>query len=111
MLIKLEFNQGVPVSGQGTVVWNIPTPAEGCAEGSKGAYAGMVVLLSTSPVSAAEIPQDGTVYTADPTADFDLHAGHRIGDALVVGAFYECEERSRGELLSTSFVISGEKFL
>ena len=105
--IRLEFKKGVPVSGQGTVVWNIPTPAQGCESGSSGEYAGMVILLSTQPVTGKEIPQDGKVYIADPTADTNLHVGDKIGNALVVGAFYECEEKARDEELTTTFVISG----
>ncbi len=105
-LIKLEFKKGVPLNGQGTVEWNIPHPAAGCDSGMGGVYAGIVILLSTEPMTAENIPQDGKVYIADPTGDFNLHTGDKIGNALVVGAIYECEEKNRGELLTTSFVVS-----
>ena len=104
--IKLAFKQGVPVTGQGTIEWNIPTPAHGCASGEDGVYAGIVLLLSTEPLTADNIPQDGTVYVGDPTADFDLSTADRIGGALVVAAVYECEQKGAGEELTTSVVIS-----
>jgi len=104
--ITLSFKQGVPNSSQGTVEWNIPTPAAGCTNGSIGAYSGMVILLSTEPLNSSNIPQDGTVYVADPTADFDLHAGDKINNAIVIGAIYECETKNQGGTLTTSLVIS-----
>lgn len=105
--ITLSFSPGDPSSGQGTVRWNIPTPALGCNSESNGAYCGMVVLLSTTALSADHIPQDGTFYVGDPTADTDLHVGDTIAGALVVGAFYEGELKSSDEPLTTSFVING----
>lgn len=104
--IKLTFKQGVPATSQGTIEWNIPAPAHGCASGETGAYAGIIFLLSTEPLDASNIPQDGTVYVADPTADFDLSTADMIGNAIVVGAVYECEQKGRGETLTTSLVIS-----
>ena len=104
--IKLSFKQGVPVTGQGTVEWNIPAPAHGCQSGETGAYAGMVILLSLEPLDASNIPQDGTVYFADPTADFDLSTADRIGGAIVIGAIYECETKAQGGTLTTSFIIN-----
>lgn len=104
--IKLSFKQGVPASGQGTIEWNIPTPAHGCNADAGGVYAGIVLLLSTEPLDATNIPQDGSIYVADPTASFDLSTADRIGNAIVVGAVYECEKKSRGEELTTSIIIS-----
>lgn len=106
--ITLTFSPGLPVTGQGTVQWNIPGPAQGCqvASDGRGAYCGILILLSTTPLTAANIPVDGTFYTNDPTANPDLHVGDSINGALVVGAFYEGEKRSRGEDLSTSLIIS-----
>ncbi len=113
--ITITFDQGAPVSGQGTVTWNIPTPAAGC-EGGDGAYCGMVVLLSRVPLDVGHIPVDGTHYTGDPTANPDLHSGdtiggvlvdgNQVGEALVVGAFYEGEKKARGEELTTTFIVS-----
>ena len=104
--INFEFKQGVPSTGSGTIEWTIPEPAAGCESGHPGAYAGMVILLSKTPVTAKEIPQNGKVYLADPTASFNLHTGDKIGDALVVGAIYECEEKANGGELTTSIVIT-----
>ena len=105
--ITLTFSPGLPVTGQGTVQWNIPAPAQGCqTDDGRGVYCGIVILLSTHPLTAAQVPVDGTFYTNDPTANPDLHVGDSIADALVVGAFYEGEKRSRDEDLSTSLIIS-----
>ena len=104
--ITVSFSPGEPNSGQGTVRWNIPTPALGCNTESDGAYCGMVVLLSTTALTANHIPQDGTFYVADPTADPDKHAGDTIAGALVVGAFYEGELKSQNKPLTTEFVVS-----
>jgi len=106
--IRLTFNQGQPAIGQGTVSWNVPTPALSCSDGTpEGVYSGMLILLSTKPLDASNIPVNGTVYMPDPTADFDLHVGDRIGDALVVGAIYECEKRGTITPFTTSLVIAG----
>lgn len=105
--IVLTFSPGDPQTGQGTVRWNIPAPMLGCASDSPGAYCGMVVLLSTQPLTIDNAPQDGVIYEADPQADPDINVGDRINGALVVGAFYEGEKKSRGEELTTSFVIQG----
>lgn len=103
--IRLTFKQGVPVTGQGTIEWNVPPPAHGCASGDSGVYSGIVLLLSTTPLDMSNIPQDGTVYVGDPTADFDLSTADKIGGALVVGAIYEAEKKGRGETLTTSLVV------
>ena len=109
--ITISFSRGVPATGQGTVNWNIPAPAHGCqTEDGRGAYCGMLVLLREGgPLLPEHIPQDGTYYTADPSADSNIHVGDKIGDALVVGAFYEGETKSKGEELTTSFVVSDLK--
>ncbi len=107
--IKLSFKQGVPATGQGTIEWNIPGPAQGCQSGEDGVYAGMVLLLHTEPMDATNIPQTGVLYTADPTADFDLSTADRIGDALVIGAIYECENKARGEVLTKTIIINDLK--
>lgn len=107
--IHLSFKQGVPVTGQGTIEWNIPAPANGCTSDIEGVYAGIVFLLRTEPLDASNIPQDGIVYLADPTADFDLSTADRIGDAIVVGAVYECEKKNNGEDLTTTLIINDLK--
>lgn len=106
--ITLTFKQGVPSTGFGTAEWNIPGPAQGCgaAEDGRGAYCGMLITISSTPQQTNDAPVDGTFYTNDPTADPDKHVGDRIGNALVVGAFYEGEKRGQGLELTTSLVIS-----
>jgi len=114
--ITLTFAQGLPVTGQGTVTWNIPAPSAGCEAGSDGFYCGMVVLLSRVPLAEQHIPVAGKFYTGDPTANFDTHTGDTIGGtlvsgtlvghALVIGAFYEGDKKSRGEELTTTFIVT-----
>ena len=104
--IKINFKKGVPTTGQATVEWTIPKPAQGCESSDTGAYAGIVILLGTEAMDGSNIPVDGTVYVADPTADTNLSVGDKIGGALVVGAVYECEQKARGETLTTSIVIN-----
>ncbi len=103
--ITVTFSPGEP-EGSGTVRWNIPTPALGCDTETNGAYCGIVILLSKIALSPENIPQDGNLYVGDPTANDELHAGDKIGDALVVGAFYEGEKKSKGETLTTELIIS-----
>lgn len=107
--ITLTFSPGEPQTGQGTVRWNIPAPMLGCASDSLGAYCGMIVLLSEQALTIDNAPEDGVLYEADNNADPDIHVGDRVNGALVVGAFYEGEKKSRGEELTTSFVIQGLK--
>lgn len=102
--ITLSMKQGVPTASSATMKWNIPTPALGCD--NDGVYSGMVILLSTKPLTADHIPQDGNKYIADNTANVDVHAGDTINDALVVGAFYECDKKGAGLPLTTSMVIN-----
>ena len=52
-------------------------------------YNGIVIVLDTVPIVAAQTPVDGKFYVADYTADPDLHLGSKIGTGLVVGAFYD----------------------
>jgi hypothetical protein len=51
-------------------------------------YNGAIVTLASDPTALSKLPVDGSVYTADATADSDLHSGSKIGTAKVVGAFY-----------------------
>lgn len=51
-------------------------------------YNGAIVTLDEQPTSLQKLPSDGSLYTADPTADTNLHAGSKIGSAIVVGALY-----------------------
>ena len=104
--ITLTFKEGIPVSGQGTVQWNVPESAHGCQSPKEGTYCGIVIVVNETPVGVTHIPEDGKVYVADPTADANLHTGDKIGSALVVGAIYEGEKKARGEPLTTELVIS-----
>ena len=106
--ISVKFLPTVPTDSQGTVEWNIPTSIAGCATKASinSSYCGIVVLASKTQVGRANIPQSGTRYDADPTLDDDLHAGDKIGDALVIGAFYEGDKKAKGLDLTTSMVVS-----
>jgi len=87
------------------VSWNIPVSSTGCE--NKGTYCGIVVTLDTVPASASSSPVNGTVYVGDPTGDRNLHAGSKIGTALVIGAFYEDEQKAGNGEFTVSFDISG----
>lgn len=106
--ITIRASYGVPATGQVTINWNVPTPASGCAAGSTGgAYCGMVIVASTQPITKDNYPQDGTYYHDDPTVNADAHVGDSIGNALVVGSFWERETKSTGsENFTTSVVIN-----
>lgn len=84
--ISLNFVKDTPNTA--TLSWNIPSPVFGCDENSR-AYNGVVVTVSTTSVTQAQKPQNGIVYTGDATVSASLHAGDKIGDALVVGTFYD----------------------
>lgn len=84
--ISLNFIKDTPSSA--TLSWNIPSPVFGCDENSR-AYNGIVVTVSSVPVTQAQKPQNGIVYTGDATVSATLHAGDKIGDAYVVGTFYD----------------------
>lgn len=105
--ISVDFLPAQPQSGQGTVRWNIPTPIDGCLTRStaQSAYCGIVVVASLSPLSPENIPVDGTRYEPDPSLNADIHCGDRIGDALVIGAFYEGEQKAAGEDLTTELIV------
>jgi hypothetical protein len=94
--VSVKFERLTPTTGR--VSWNIPAPADGCSADQQ-AYDGIVVVLNTVANKPTDRPVDGNRYTADATGDPDLHAGDKIGDALVVGAFY-------GDKTTTSFDIT-----
>lgn len=106
--IAVDFLPTVPQQSQATVRWNIPSPIAGCADVSHvdNAYSGIVILASETPLTGANIPEDGVRYDADPTLNPELHVGDTIGGALVVGAFYEAEEKARGEALTTEAILN-----
>lgn len=84
--IDLTFTKTTPDTA--TIKWNIPAPAVGCGD-DQGAYNGIVITMDDKSVLNGQRPVNATYYTADPTANTDLHAGDKIGDAFVVGAFYD----------------------
>lgn len=88
--IELTFNKSSPETA--TLTWNIPAPFMGCDD--TGAYNGIVITLDSKSVENPQRPVNGTFYTPDPTASVGLHAGDTIGDALVVGAFYDDDTTS-----------------
>jgi len=106
--ILLEFLPTVPQVNQGTIKWNIPSPADGCASQSSllSAYCGIIIVASRTPLNATNIPTNGVRYTSDPSLDPDLHAGDVIGDALVIGAFYEGDKKANGEDMTTELVVN-----
>lgn len=116
--VQVTFLPGVPNAGQGTITWNIPGPVVESTDangnvvitadptGSTVTYGGIVLVLKDQPVDHHNIPKDGVVYVADPTANVSLFSGDRIGDALVIGAFYESELKSQGKALTTSLVLN-----
>jgi len=93
--ISLKMSYGVPVQGQATVSWNVPMPARGCSAGDFGTYCGMVFVVANHPIGPSNYPQDGVFYHDDPTVDPDKHIGDKIGDALVIGSFWEREAKSK----------------
>lgn len=87
--IALTFTKLSPTTGR--ISWNIPAPAHGCDVNTQ-AYNGIVITVDTVAASKNTTPQNTNTYVADPTFDSNLHAGSRIGTALVVGAFYDDKE-------------------
>lgn len=116
-MINIVFKPNTPNKGQATIEWTIPEPAQGCdTDDERGEYAGIVIVLDNKPIEVTKkdpvnpenfVPliESGKQYTADPTANKDMHAGDKIGDAIVVGAVYEREEKHRGEF-TNSIVIN-----
>lgn len=84
--ISLTFVKDTPETG--LLTWNIPAPVFGCNEDAR-AYNGIVITASRTPVTQAQKPVNGTFYSSDSTVSTQLHAGDSIGDAIVVGAFYD----------------------
>lgn len=75
-------------STTGLIKWTHPLNSSGCDTGNPLAYNGVIVTVDTTPTDPAKFPSNGTIYSADNTANVDLHAGDKLGSALVVGAFY-----------------------
>ena len=106
--ISLEFLTAQPQVGQGTIMWNIPSPIEGCVDqaSKNSAYCGILILASDQPLDTSTIPENGVKYTADPTLDPDIHVGDQINRARVIGAFYEGDKKSAGESMTTSMIVN-----
>lgn len=84
--ISLTFVKETPDTG--LISWNIPTSVFGCDEDAR-AYNGIVITVSSVPVTQEQKPINGTFYSSDATVSPQLHAGDVIGGAIVVGAFYD----------------------
>lgn len=84
--ITLSFVKTSPTTGR--VSWNVPDPTIGCNRDTQ-AYNGIVITFDTVPSSIASTPTNVVVYNGDATTSQTLHAGDKIGSALVVGAFYD----------------------
>lgn len=118
--MTLNWTPGVPNAGQGTISWNIPGPVEESLDangnaivtatptGQKLVYSGIVIVLRIGkPVDETNIPRNGHVYVADPTADPNMFTGDTIGEhGMVIGAFYEGQIKAQGGALTTNFVIN-----
>lgn len=84
--ITLNFQRTSDTTAR--ISWNIPPPAQGCSA-ERRAYDGIVVTVSNTPANyITTSPKDGTYYTGDATADYDLHAGDKIDKAYVLAALY-----------------------
>lgn len=103
--ISVTFNGGSPTSTTGTVTWTIPSPSIGCGVDSLQ-YAGAVIVAKNTPITPSDYPQNGVIYTADPTLDSSIHAGDKVGDSIVIGAFYETAKKSSGQPLTTSLMVT-----
>lgn len=87
--------------GRAKISWNIPPSSDGC--GTDGVYDGILITISNKPADYIKTsPKDGTYYSADPTADFDIHSGDKLDTAYVIGAFYN-------DRVTTSIEIDGIK--
>ncbi len=107
--INVTVKYGVPSSGQLTVEWSIPNDIV-CKEGQDPTgYCGIIFVLSDKPFDQENLPRDGKIYKDDPTADPNLHTGDKIGEGLVIGAFYEREKVGRGEPLTTKLIVNDIK--
>lgn len=106
--ITIKFEKTSPTTAR--ISWTIPSPAAGCTVDTQ-AYNGIVVTLDTSPVSISTAPINGQVYTSDPTASTTLHAGDKIGTALVVGSFYDDKTTTSVDITglssNTAYYVSG----
>lgn len=81
--ISIEFKPGSDSTA--TITWGIPANIDN-PNLPPNTYDGLVVLIDTKPIEAK--PTNGQFYTSDNTADELKHVGDRIGECLVVGAFY-----------------------
>ena len=106
--ITLTFDPHIPTTTQGTVVWNIPNPAFGCST-DQLQYSGIVIVASMQPITPDNYPVNGVLYNADPTVDFDLHAGDRIGNSIVIGALYESANKSQNLPFTQTLIVNDIK--
>ncbi|MCK9369654.1 hypothetical protein M0R04_07080 [Candidatus Dojkabacteria bacterium] len=95
--ISLKFDRTGPTTGR--ISWNVPAPAVGCGSLSQ-AYNGMIITIDTTPTAVGKIPVNGTLYNSDPTVDYNLFAGDKLGTANIVGAFYD-------DVTTTFFDVTG----
>ena len=83
--ITIRFTRTGPTTG--TIHWTIPEKSAGCGSDIPPAYHGILITLDENPTTPDKFPTNGMTYVADPTGDINLHAGDKIGTALVVGFF------------------------
>lgn len=84
--ISLTFVKETPDTG--LLSWNIPAPVFGCDEDAR-AYNGIILTASSVPVTQAQKPVNGTVYSGDATVSPTIHAADVLGEAKVIGTFYD----------------------
>ncbi len=84
--IEVIFNRTSPTTA--TISWTDPHPETGCEGNQAMAYDGAIVTIDTSATDPSKFPVDGSRYVPDAVGDADIHAGDKLGTALVVGATY-----------------------
>ena len=85
--ISLVLTKTSPTTAR--ISWTIPQTQSGCTEPENATYNGIVITLDTTPADITKSPLSGIRYNPDATANPNLHAGDKLGTALIVGAFYD----------------------
>lgn len=80
--IDLSFNRN---GTSGTISWTIPQNLDS-VNSPPVYYNGILLLLDNKPITNK--PSNQHRYQDDNTVDNNKHVGDRIGDALVIGSFY-----------------------
>lgn len=81
--ITLNFTRLTPTTG--TITWNPPVVTAPVTTMSPLAYNGILITASVMEINPSNYPTDGVVYNASANL---ATPGDRIGQAVVIGAFY-----------------------